>query len=307
MPATAKKLPNKTAAKPAQKPAVKPPLKAVVKSPVKSAAKPALKPAAKATAKPAAKPAAKPVSAKPASAKIANPGKLKIPTKLPGFVPKAFAMAAKGGNSSSAKTAGKSSNEHPRLQAMLDRQDIEDLLYSYCRAVDRGDENLLRSSYHPDATEDRGPGLFQGLAHDFVVWYMGVLNGIKLSNTMLTNVRIDLRGDVALVESLYFTHNRLDKPTGKEDLFIGGRFLDRLERRPSGASGVWKIAHRKTVIDWTRTVAAADIFYIQNPDALWGVRGRADFSYQMENFPAAGQGRTQAFIGKAYNPKSAKF
>lgn len=42
------------------------------------------------------------------------------------------------------------------LAQMLDRQQIEDVLVRYSRAVDRADIELLRSRYHGEAVEDHG-------------------------------------------------------------------------------------------------------------------------------------------------------
>ena len=42
------------------------------------------------------------------------------------------------------------------IRALLDRQAITDALHLYCRAIDRTDEELLASVYHPDAIDDHG-------------------------------------------------------------------------------------------------------------------------------------------------------
>jgi hypothetical protein len=121
-------------------------------------------------------------------------------------------------------------------------------------------------------------------------------------------VRVELEGDVALVESYFHVHFRLDKAVGREDLFMGGRNLDRMERRPAGTSGVWKNVHRKQVLDWVRTEAVSDIFYHQNPDALWSVRTKTDPSYQMAQFPGSQSGgKLPAFLGRRYESKSVRF
>lgn len=196
----------------------------------------------------------------------------------------------------------------PRLQTVIDQREIEQLLYTHCHALDRGEENLLRSAYHPDATLDMGPGIFQGTVTDYINWVMTVLQQVKSSHTSISNMRLDIRGDEALGETYFVAQNRLDKPTGREDLFLAGRYLDRYERRPSGPAGVWKIVHRKQVLDWVRTEPVADIFYHLNPDALWGQRGKADMSYQLEQFPG-GQGsggKLPAFVGRRYEGKSIK-
>ena len=196
----------------------------------------------------------------------------------------------------------------PQLQALLDKNDIAEKLYTYCRAIDRIDETLLRSVFHPDATLDLGPGIFQGSSSDYIQWKLGVLQQIRSSHHLIGNIRADLEGDVALVESYFTVHYRLDKPTGREDVFMGGRYLDRFERRPSGPAGVWKIMHRKHVLDYVRTEGVSDIFYHQNPDALWSYRTKTDPSYQMAQFPGSQSGsKLPAFLGRKYESKSVRF
>ena len=195
-----------------------------------------------------------------------------------------------------------------RLQAVVDKNEIAELLYRFARGFDRIDETLLRSVFHPDATLDLGPGVFQGTSNDYVHWILGVLHQVRSSHHMISNVRAQLEGDVALVESYCHAHFRLDKPTGREDVFMGARFLDRMERRPSGPAGVWKIVHHKKIIDWVRTDAVSDIFYHQNPDALWSYRTKTDPSYQMAQFPGSQtSSKLPAFLGRRYETKSIKF
>ncbi|MDD5585417.1 MAG: nuclear transport factor 2 family protein [Alphaproteobacteria bacterium] len=196
----------------------------------------------------------------------------------------------------------------PRLQAVVDKHEIAELLSRFARGVDRIDETLLRSVFHPDATLDLGPGVFQGTSNDYVHWILGVLHQIRSSHHMISNVRAQLEGDVALVESYCHAYFRLDKPTGREDVFMGCRYLDRMEKRPAGPAGVWKIVHHKKIIDWVRTDAASDIFYHQNPDALWSYRTKTDPSYQMAQFPGSQtSGKLPAFLGRRYESKSIKF
>ncbi len=203
---------------------------------------------------------------------------------------------------------GQSGEKLPaRLQAVVDKSEIDNVLATFARGIDRIDENLLRSALHPDATIDLGPGVFQGTGNDYVIWIIGVLNGLRSTHHLIGQVRAELSGDVALVESYFHLHCRVEKPVGREDVFMGGRNLDRLERRPSGPAGVWKIIHRKQILDWVRTEAVSDIFYHQNPDALWSYRTKADASYQMAQFPGSQGGKLSSFLGRRYEHKSVKF
>lgn len=246
-------------------------------------AKPA-KPAAKSkTAKPAAKPAAK---------KSSNVTLLKLPR--PSLVSQ---LSSSAGDKLS-----------PRLQTVVDRSEICNVLTIFARGIDRMDETLLRSVFHPDATLDLGPGVFQGTGNDYVHWVMGILQGLKSTHHTIGQSHFELSGDVALVETYFNAHIRVEKPVGREDVFMGGRNLDRLERRPSGTSGVWKIVHRKQMLDWVRTEAVSDIFYHQNPDCLWSSRSKTDPSYQMAQFPGSqNAGKLPAFLGRRYESKSVKF
>ncbi len=207
-----------------------------------------------------------------------------------------------------AQLSGEGDRYSPRLQTVIDKSEIADILYSFARGIDRIDENLLRSVLHPDATFDLGPGIFQGTGGDYVHWVIGVLQGIRSSHHMIGNIRCECEGDTALVESYFQAHIRIEKSIGREDVFMGGRNLDRFERRPSGTAGVWKIVHRKQVIDWVRTEAVSDIFYHQNPDALWSYRTKTDASYQMAQFPGTQTGgKLPSFLGRHYESKSVKF
>lgn len=195
-----------------------------------------------------------------------------------------------------------------RVQAMVDKSEITHVLASFARGVDRADENLLRSVLHPDATLDFGPGIFQGTGNDYVHWVLGVLHGIRSSHHALAQSRIEISGDAAFAETYFNLHIRIEKPIGREDVFMGGRYLDRLERRPAGTGGLWKIVHRKQILDWVRTEAVSDIFYHQNPDALWSNRSKTDPSHQMAQFPGSQPGgKLPAFLGRRYESKSIKF
>jgi hypothetical protein len=193
----------------------------------------------------------------------------------------------------------------PRIQALLDKDEITSLMYAYARGIDRAEENLVRSVFHPDGTVDFGPGIFQGTVGDFIAWALDVRGGMKATHHMVGNCRVDLRGDTAFAETYFTAWHRLDKSTGKEDFYLGGRYLDRLERRPGGGNGVWKIMHRKQVKDWSRTMPVAELFYHLNPDALWAHHGKQDLSYHMDNFPS-GKGAKAPTYGRRYDAKSMK-
>ena len=188
--------------------------------------------------------------------------------------------------------------EGPALQQLLDKLEIHEVLMRYCRAIDRCDEELLRSVYHPDATDNHGS--FNGTAADFVPWVMDLLRRRFRSTThAICNELIDLgpavgvgsagplpvgspydansdkllAGEVAHVEAYFFAFHRYDRDGGEYDWTVAGRYIDRFERR----SGLWKIAHRLAVTDWDRVDPVSG----QRPlPAVVGVRSRQDPVYR---------------------------
>ncbi len=133
------------------------------------------------------------------------------------------------------------------LRMLLDKQEIHETLMRYCRGIDRRDEELLRSVYHPDAVDNHGQQ--NGKAEDFIAWAMKALNRDERTSHFIANELIDVRGDIAYSESYFLgVHRRKEKDGTIIDLTFAGRYIDRFERR----EGAWKIAHRQVVIDWNR-------------------------------------------------------
>lgn len=153
------------------------------------------------------------------------------------------------------------------VQELIDRQQIEQVLKLYCRAIDRLDLDLLKSVYHPDATDDHG--FFSGNAHEFAEFIIPsiaetVIDGMH----SVTHCTIDLDGDYATSESYYWAYQRCPggyehireffgqtyadeqkaagTAEGQHHYFCGGRYIDLFERR----DGVWRILRRKITNEW---------------------------------------------------------
>lgn len=131
---------------------------------------------------------------------------------------------------------------------LADREAIRDLLYRYARGVDRIDAELLHSVYWDDAVDNHSS--FNGNAHEFVDWMAPRLKTLEQSSHYIINILIEIHGDVAAVESSFYAyHRRGDAQRGPHDYVIGGRYVDRMEKR----DGEWRIAYRKVLWDWYRT------------------------------------------------------
>lgn len=166
------------------------------------------------------------------------------------------------------------------MQDLLDRQAINDVLLRYCRGVDRGDIDLLASVYHDDGIDDHG--FWKGLGKDFAVFINTMLKDAGSGNCQhrLSNVWIELEGDMAFVES----YSDAVRDTGTHRESVQTRYLDRFERR----HGEWKIAHRLVVRDLHHIEEKRPIY----SDAEWAIRspGRRDRDDPVYRLRSLGQG-----------------
>ena len=157
------------------------------------------------------------------------------------------------------------------LQQLLDRQQIEDVLVRYSRAVDRADIELLRSCYHHDATEDHG-GVFQGRAQDYVEQIARILPRAGIINHMVTNVLVEFSSAAAaLVEAYILTFARMKKDGEKFDTLTLARSVDRFEKR----DGRWAIRSRRLCFEWNQEMPMRETWgrglMVADPKAL--IRG----------------------------------
>jgi hypothetical protein len=128
---------------------------------------------------------------------------------------------------------------------LADREAIRDCLLRYCRAVDRRDERLLTSVYWPEAADDHL--FFKGTAAQFIPWAMQLLAGMAQTMHLLGNMLIDIELPSARVETYFVAYHKRDGAAGGlVDNTMGGRYLDRLEKRDDE----WRIAERVLVLDW---------------------------------------------------------
>ena len=155
---------------------------------------------------------------------------------------------------------------------LIARQEITDVLHRYCRAVDRRDADLLRASYWEDAEDDHG--VYRGPVDGLVAFMLG--DGLAVIHHAISNIAIEVDGDVAHVECYLDAVHRREDDTGRWDELLKARYLDRFERR----AGEWRIAHRRVVYDWGRIERATDAWWDTLPgDWTFGARDRTDPVY----------------------------
>lgn len=132
------------------------------------------------------------------------------------------------------------------VRYLSDRQGILDCICRYSRGLDRHDIDILASAYHADAIDEHGFAM--NALPEFAEW-INKLHDNHFSITLhsITTHNCELDGDTAHCESyVLFGLSTLDE---QKVWFGGGRYADRVERR----EGHWKIAHRRTIIEWLFT------------------------------------------------------
>lgn len=157
------------------------------------------------------------------------------------------------------------------LSNLLEKEAIREAALRYTRGIDRHDDALLLSAYHPDATDDHGH--YIGPAQGFVDY----ANAVHAQHWVghhhyVTNQVIDLDGDSAHSE-MYFMAV-LKRPDGVCDM-VGGRYLDRLEKR----GGTWAVVDRACLVEWNVEASPGP----DGVDASMFIQGtwdRSDPSYQ---------------------------
>jgi hypothetical protein len=131
---------------------------------------------------------------------------------------------------------------------LLDRQAINDNMLRYCRAVDRFDLELLKSTYWEDGTDDHGQ--YIGPPHPFaesVVASKGMYESLyHLTGPML----IEMKGHQARAETWFFCVMIFNNTTDNagRDFLLGGRYKDLYEKR----NGQWKVLRRTCIWDWNQ-------------------------------------------------------
>lgn len=136
------------------------------------------------------------------------------------------------------------------IDELLIKQEIRDLMMRYARGVNRLDENLVKSCFHPDAIENHGA--FKGEAQAFANSLSDNLRkGFQFTFHLLGNSLIEIQGNRAAHETYFIGYHRLhpEKDNAEKDVLFGGRYLAVNESRNGGP---WLIARRTVVHDWSR-------------------------------------------------------
>ena len=133
------------------------------------------------------------------------------------------------------------------IRQLHDRAQIHDVLMRYVRGVDRRDWDLVRSCYHEDAFQDHGA--YAGGVDGLMEWSQAWHENIPVTMHTISNVFIELNGDVAVAESYVVVHEMHPADDGLVYATAGCRYVDTFEKR----EGIgWRIARRIVPLVFTR-------------------------------------------------------
>lgn len=163
-----------------------------------------------------------------------------------------------------------------RVQDIIDRHEIWQVMQRYGRGLDRLDVELARSCYFDDCIEDHGH--YVGDPDGFIEWANNVSLRYESTQHALLNHYCELDGDDAYCETYFHFTGICAQPP---HFMSTGRYIDHFQRR----NGEWRIANRVTIVEGTfdvdQSLAGASMPPAYGPDEHYPAsRDRNDVSYQ---------------------------
>jgi hypothetical protein len=163
------------------------------------------------------------------------------------------------------------------LQDVADRQAITDLIYRYCRSVDRLDIPLGHSIWHQDGYADYGAAVYQGNGRGVIDHICAQHRHTLHHSHQVSNIIVDLDGDRAGSESYVTASLRVRRGEQLKHMTVWGRYIDQWSRR----DGRWGLEKRISIRDFDEV---RDVTALYEPDT--GRRDRSDPSYSvLRNLP----------------------
>ena len=199
-----------------------------------------------------------------------------------------------------------------RIQDLLDKEAIRDVINHLMRSLDRMDRGLMRSVYWPEAIEEHQDPEFPVFFSDaeknpapatyneFPCQAMGGFATLRSTQHRVSNVIIDLVDEhSANAESYVWAFHLVGEGKEAREVTLYGRMLFNFEKR----GDEWRVLRRHTIFDWFTNVPASGKFAEGYMDKFKGTRdtnqdgrsgewhdgsdtGRNDPSYDYLNLPS---------------------
>lgn len=165
------------------------------------------------------------------------------------------------------------------LAALADRMAITDLIYRYCRSVDRLDVPLGHSIWHDDGWADYGADVYQGPGKGVIDLICAQHLHTLHHSHQVSNIVIALAGDSAGSEAYCTASLRIERDGVLRQMTIWNRYIDQWEKR----AGRWGLVKRLTIRDFDEV---REVSEMQRHDR--GRRDSTDPSYEvLSRYPEA--------------------
>jgi hypothetical protein len=132
------------------------------------------------------------------------------------------------------------------LKELADRQAIADLVYRYCRAVDRLDIPLGHSIWHADGVADYGADVYQGDGRGVIDHICAQHRHALQHSHQVSNLIIELDGERAGSEAYVTATLRVRRDGRLRQITVWGRYVDRWSKR----DGRWGLDRRISIRDF---------------------------------------------------------
>lgn len=146
-----------------------------------------------------------------------------------------------------------------KLETLWAREQIRDLLHTYCHGIDRRDWDLVRSCFGEDLEHSHAS--FAGNADEFIEFASGFLNEVAVSHHSVSNAKIEIAedGKSAHSDANFIAFHMIEDgkvprysfPSNGQgtDWVVAGRYMDDLRLR----DGAWVIVKRQAYNQWTQS------------------------------------------------------
>lgn len=141
------------------------------------------------------------------------------------------------------------------LEKLIEKEAIRDQIYTYCRALDRIDNDLGYSVFAEDAKVDYGP-TYKGTGKGFIDMMLNMHRKMVVTHHMMTNILIKFNedGTRAASETYMYAACKYKNKAGKATFTVEARCrdIDKWEKQ----DGKWVIVERIVAGDNTFIVPA---------------------------------------------------
>lgn len=168
-------------------------------------------------------------------------------------------------------------NVEERVQELLDKKEIEELLHRLCYLIDTFQvERIGPEIYAPDGSDDHGGGPVKG-REAIVAWYADSTANIAAVAHNVSNLMVDVDGDSArcrcnVVAWAWTVSGAPANESGNADYVLSLAYEDKLTRYAEG----WRIDERVLVANTSKTGTAYPVAQGRLASSQSGIRSLSE-------------------------------